>query len=477
MNEREINRYWKKIVNTMSEGLMMVGPDGTIVTVNQAFEQLTGYTAAEIIGRPCTMLECDACEGTMRASEHKWCRLFEKGEVIKCRCHILNKEGSYVPALKNAAVLKDDDGTPLGAVEILTDLSELDRLDQQVEQLSRRIDAEEGFHGLIGKSPAMQKVLDVIQKAAGSEAPVIIYGESGTGKELAARAIHQLGRRKKGPFVQFNCAALNEALLESELFGHIKGAFTGAYRHRQGRFEAASGGDIFLDEIGDVPLPIQVKLLRVLETKQFEHVGDHRPISVDVRIITATNKNLEELIARKQFREDLFFRINVFPIHLPPLRDHLEDIPLLVNTFMRRLRARTAKKISGLTAAAMERFMQYSWPGNVRELKSALEFAFVIAESGLIDIDQLPPKITEPRSKTIQSGPIPPAEIQFADSQNRLPPAYRSEEPAEKTALIAALRQTSGNQSQAARILGINRVTVWNRMKKYGIDLKKVLSA
>jgi len=474
MNEQEINRYWKKIVGTMNEGLMLVGLDGTIVMVNKAFEELTGYSADEVIGRPCTMLECDACEGALNSADHKWCRLFEKGEVIKCRCHILNRQGSYVPALKNAAVLKDNEGAPLGAVEILTDLSELDRLDQQVEQLSRRLDSQDGFHGLVGKSPAMQKVLDVIQKAADSEAPVIIYGQSGTGKELAARAIHELGRRKKGPFVQFNCAALNEALLESELFGHIKGAFTGAYRHRQGRFEAADGGDIFLDEIGDVPLSIQVKLLRVLETKQFEHVGDHRPISVDVRIITATNQNLEDLIARKQFREDLFFRINVFPIHLPPLQERLDDIPLLVNTFIRRLRSRTGKNISGLTAAAMECFMEYHWPGNVRELKSALEFAFVIAEKGLIDLDQLPPKITESQSP---AGPAMTIRSPAGSPANALGYPSPGRQPAEKIALIDALRQTGGNQSQAARILGINRVTVWNRMKKYGIDLKKVLSA
>jgi transcriptional regulator with GAF, ATPase, and Fis domain len=329
---------------------------------------------------------------------------------------------------------------------------------------------------MIGKSAIMQKVFDVIQKAAKSETPVIIYGESGTGKELVARAIHELGKRKEGSFVQFNCAALNEALLESELFGHIKGAFTGAYRHRQGRFEAADGGDIFLDEIGDVPLSIQVKLLRVLETKQFEHVGDDRPISVDVRVITATNKNLEELIAQKRFRDDLYFRINVFPIHLPPLRKRSEDIPLLVNTFIRRMRSRTGKDISRLTPAAMERFMQYHWPGNIRELKSALEFAFVIAEGEVIDIDQLPPKIAEPQRQFFSPGHQLSIGIDHNKTMETTILSSNPRDPAEKRMLIEALKKTNGNQSQAARILGINRVTVWNRMKKYGIDLKKILS-
>jgi two-component system response regulator HydG len=475
MKEQEINLFWKKVVNTMGEGLMVVGPDGIVVMVNEAFERLTGYTSKEIVGRPCTMIDCDACDLALQGSGEAWCRLFKEGKVLKRHCHIRSKKGGYVSALKNASVLKDEEGVSWGAVEILTDLSEFERLDKKVELLSRQLEEDVGFQGILGKSAPMQKLYDVLQKAARSEAPVIIYGESGTGKELAARAIHQLGKRKIEPFVQFNCAALNEALLESELFGHIKGAFTGAYRHRKGRFEAANGGDIFLDEIGDIPLSIQVKLLRVLETKQFEHVGDHRPITVDVRIITATNKNLEELVAQKIFRDDLFFRINVFPIYLPPLRERSEDIPLLVNTFIRRLRTRTAKKISGLTPAAMERFMEYHWPGNVRELKSALEFAFVSAEKGLIDLDQLPPNIVEPKL-TVGGlarirGEIPPSrnreEISTSTSAHG--------EKGEKEALIEALRRCNGNQTQAASLLGINRVTVWNRMKKYRIDLKKEL--
>ena len=228
-------------------------------------------------------------------------------------------------------MLRDEGGNVIGAVETITDLSELDRLDQEVVHLTRQLGEDFGFHGIIGESPAMKKVFDLLQRAATSEAPMIIYGESGTGKELVARAVHELGSRKNRPFVQLNCAALNESLLESELFGHTKGSFTGAYRHKVGRFEAADGGDLFLDEIGDIPLSVQVKLLRVLESKQFERVGDHRPIRVDVRFITATNKDLSALIEEKKFRDDLFFRINVIPIHLPPLRRRREDIPLLVH--------------------------------------------------------------------------------------------------------------------------------------------------
>ena len=478
MKEKEINRYWKKIINTMNDGLMVVGLDGAILTVNKAFEKLTGYTADDIVGKSCTLLDCDACERVIKKEGDQWrCGLFEPGQkdMKRCRCVITKKDGTLLPALKNASVLRDDQGQPLGMVENIADLSELDRLDHEVGQLSRQLDESGGFHGIIGKSTVMQKTFEVIEKAAKSDAPVVIYGESGTGKELVARAIHRLGRRKEGPYVQLNCAALNEALLESELFGHVKGAFTGAYRHRRGRFEAANEGDIFLDEIGDVPLSIQVKLLRVLESKQFERVGDHQPISVDVRIIAATNKNLDELIAQKRFREDFFFRINVFPIFLPPLRERTEDIPLLVNTFIPRLQTITGKQITGLTPNSMERFMRYRWPGNVRELKSALEFAFVIAEEGLIDLDQLPPNIAQMEWPSIQSNRFLTESSDQRNQQERSHVTDDFSESPEKEALIIALQQTNGNQTQAARLLGINRVTVWNRMKKYGIDLKRVL--
>jgi transcriptional regulator with GAF, ATPase, and Fis domain len=405
------------------------------------------------------MLKCDACEKILNRDDGRhWCSLFESRNsgIRKCRCQIRRKDGTYVSALKNASVLFDENGDVLGAVETLTDISELDRLDRQVTILSRQLDQADGYCGIVGRSEKMQHVFGIIEKAAHSDAPVIIQGESGTGKELVAHAIHERGERRSGPYVQVNCAALNESLLESELFGHVKGSFTGAFRDRKGRFESANGGDLFLDEIGDIPLSIQIKLLRSLETKRFERVGDDRPVSVDVRIITATNKNLLDLIARGAFREDLYFRINVIPIHLPPLRERREDIPLLVDTFMHRLKASTGKAIHGIRREALDRLLDYPFPGNIRELKAALQYAFTIAERGPLGCSHLPPQICGQQRS-------PAAGIPAADSNG----SRQREE------LIGALRRTRGNQTQAARLLGVNRVTVWNRMRKYGIDIKR----
>ncbi len=460
MQIKDINRHWERVINTMSEALLIISKEGRILSVNHSFEEMTGYTADDVFGRPCTLLECQACEMTINNDRGGWCKLFEpeQPEMRRCRCSIKKKDGTFLPALKNASVLRDDDGTVLGAVETLTDLSEVDRLDRKVEILSRQLDENSGFGGLIGGSDAMKMVYAIIDKAAHSDAPIIIFGESGTGKELVARAIHERGKRHAAPYVQLNCAALNESLLESELFGHVRGSFTGAFRDRTGRFESANGGDLFLDEIGDIPLSIQIKLLRVLETRQFERVGENTPISVDVRIITATNRNLLELIDQKRFREDLYFRINVIPIHLPPIRERKEDIPLLVNTFINRLELRTGKSIRGLTRQALNRFMEYHWPGNVREMKSALEYAFTVADKDTIDIDYLPPHMLNNDDSPVIAVGQPMIDHPGDDQRQQL---------------IEALNATGGNQSQAARLLGINRVTVWNRMRKYGINLKR----
>jgi len=460
LQEQKINLYLKEIINTMNDGLMVVSPGGDIIMVNQAFEKIMGYRREEIIGRPCTMLQCDACAATFADGQRRHCDLFRQGAAIRKRCLYMRKDGSYVHILKNASILRDEAGQVLGAVETLTDVSELDQRTEQIQQLSKLMDTAGDFHGMVGKSHDMQQVFTLTQKAAQSEAPVIICGESGTGKELVAHAIHALGRRREGPFITCNCAALNEALLESELFGHVKGAFTGAYTHRQGRFEAAHRGDIFLDEIGDLPSSIQIKLLRVLETKQFERVGEVRPISMDTRLITATHRDLESLVAAGRFREDLFFRINVIPIQLPPLRDRVDDVPLLVDYFLQHLRQRSGKAITGLTGETMEILLEQPWPGNVRELKGVLEYAFVVATDGLLTPEHLPPKLSQR-----QYTPAAP------------PAAGAAAAADEKTALINALRQTSGNQSQAAALLGVTRVTVWHRMKKHGIDVRKLITA
>jgi two-component system response regulator HydG len=459
MDEPGMYRNCREIINTMNDGLMVVAPDGTIMMVNRAFEEMIGYRRDEIIGQSCSLIHCDACAIARASGNGHWCDLFEQDSATRKPCMLMRKDGSYVHVLKNASILRDAAGEVLGALETLTDISEMAKRDEKIQQLSRLLEGEDGFYGIVGKSANMRRVFELTAKAAQSDAPVIIYGESGTGKELVAHAIHELGKRRDGPFIRFNCAALNEALLESELFGHVKGAFTGAYSHRQGRFEAAHGGDIFLDEIGDIPLSIQVKLLRVLETKQFERVGDVRPVTVDVRIITATHRDLESLVSQGNFREDLFFRINVIPIYLPPLRERLDDMPLLVNHFIQRLREQSGKAITGLTPDAMRLIMDQSWPGNVRELQGALEYAFVLAEKGLIHPEHLPPKIT---------GSAPDRKTLVEDRS--------SAGTDEKAALIAALNQTGGNQSRAAALLGVSRITVWHRMKKYGIDVKKLIA-
>ncbi|MHC1725135.1 MAG: sigma-54 interaction domain-containing protein [Syntrophobacteraceae bacterium] len=459
MDEQEMNRHLKEIINTMNDGVVLVSQDGAILMVNRALEQITGYSREELLGRQCSIFHCDACERVRAGGRSRWCELFDLGHAQKKACALMRKDGSYVHVLKNASLLKDEAGIVLGAVETITDISPIEQRDEKIEQLSKLLEVDSTFHGMVGKSQAMNRVFEIIRKAAQSEAPVIIHGETGTGKELVAHAIHNLGRRCDKPYIQLNCAALNEALLESELFGHVKGAFTGAYIHRKGRFEAANDGDIFLDEIGDIPLSIQVKLLRILETKQIERVGDHQPIRVDVRIITATNRNLDQLISQGSFREDFFFRINIVPIHLPPLRDRTEDIPLLVEHFIRKLSVKSGKNISGLSPESMNLFMGHLWPGNVRELRGALEYAFVVAEQGQIRPEHLPVRVSRPES-----------------IQRNVSPLSGLASSGEKQALIDALVNCSGNQTKAALELGINRVTVWHRIKKYGIDINELLA-
>ena len=452
----DLSKYWKTVVDTLPDGLMVFDAAGTIIAMNPAAEKLTGYRSEELIGHSCGVLNCTGCQVFDQGKEKPFCSLFATGAVREKQCLITNKAQRLVHVVKNASVLKDDNDHVIGAVEMFTDQSELVHKQMEVDSLRKTCHLEEGFHGIIGRSNAIQRVFDLVESVAPTAAPVMIMGPSGTGKELVARAIHEVSPRHNQPFIKVNCAALNESLLESELFGHEKGSFTGAERLRIGRFEAAHGGTIFLDEIGDIPLSTQVKLLRVLEEKEIERVGDHKPIQVDVRIVTATNKNLEELIREGTFREDLYFRISVFPLSIPALKDRREDIPVIVESFLEQHALKTRKEIVGIHPDAMEKLLGYEWPGNVRELKNAIEYACVLCTNRELQVRHLPPKIVPPgEDKPLQDD----GARQYLEREN----------------FLQVLRECDGNQSEVARRLEVSRVTVWKRIKKFGIDLKKDL--
>ena len=449
-----MNTYWKTVVGTIQDGVMIVDTAGLIISVNRAFELITGYSEEEILGHACSVLNCSACEIAREGEGHRFCLMFEKGALKMQKCILKRRDGRDVHVVKNASVLIDHEGKVTGAVETLTDITDLVDKEKQIETYRRELQDEDRFHGMIGISEPMQRTFTLIENAAHSDAPVIIYGESGTGKELVANAIHDLGPHREKPYIKVNCAALNESLLESELFGHVKGAFTGAHQTRLGRFEAARGGDIFLDEIGDLPLSTQVKLLRVLEDKVIERVGDNRSIHVDVRVISATNKDLRRLVDQKVYREDFFYRINVIPIVIPPLRERPSDIPLLAEAFFKRIQLKSGKKIRGISNSTLECLMQYGWPGNVRELKSAFEYAFVSCQDPKIEPQHLPSAVRNPRQSPLRSGSEPEGSL----------------DDIKKRRLMEALQKAGGNQSEAARILGISRTSVWNQMKRFSIQ-------
>jgi two-component system response regulator HydG len=455
--EIDIASHWGTVADTLHDAVLVVSPEGRIVRINQAGEELTGYSRAAIEGRNCRVLNCTGCKIIGKGSGEDYCGLFKAGEVRSKRCTITNRSGQQVVVLKRASVLKDEDGNLAGAVETLTDLTELNQKEREISLLRRSLQADQGFQGLVGNSPAMTGLHRLIETVARSDYPVLIQGASGTGKELVAEAIHHCGPRAEGPYLKVNCAALNPNLLESELFGHVKGAFTGADRDRVGRFEAAAGGDILLDEIGEIPPATQLRLLRVLQEKEIERVGENRPRPVNVRILAATNRDLAEQVRRGAFREDLYYRLDVVPVQVPGLAERREDIPLLVEHFLAQAAAKSGKDIVGLAPDAFELLNEYPWPGNVRELRHAVEYACVLCPGGLITTEHLPPKLRRPMS-------VPPA------SGSK---AVRRE--AERQKLIKALRQTGGNQSKAAELLGVCRTTVWNRINRLGIDCERDL--
>ncbi len=448
----------ESILHTLAEGLFIIDTNGIIQYCNSMLLEMTGKSREEIIGQTCCSLMRDRC------TPPPTCNLFKNGKLTNAECELTKTSGESIPVLKNAKVLLDSDGVVTGAVETLTDISSLRLSQNKVQELESHLKNRDRMGSIVGKSHAIREIFNLIELAAASNATVLITGETGTGKELAAAAIHQNSQRRDGPFVKLNCSALPEALLESELFGHAKGSFTGAIRDKIGKFELADKGTLFLDEIGELSPLIQVKLLRFLQEREFERVGDNVVRRSDVRIIAATHRDLRKMIYDGIFREDLFYRLKVFPIHIPSLRERKEDIGLLIDHFISRFNTETGKKIEGLTHDAAITMMDYCWPGNIRELENAIEHAFVTCQDARIDLFDLPLEI---RKVELRKGICITSAPEIMPQRQYPFPLRRAQLTDDE--FIRVLKECNGNQSETARRLGIDRTTVWRKMKKVGI--------
>lgn len=454
-------RFARYLLESMADGVFTLNREGEITSWNASMEKISGYSAREALGRTCTMLRFNLCLKRSCPSGIKECGIYERGAVDAKECALRHKDGHDVPVLKSARLVKNSHDSVIGIVETVTDLTELKNARRQIEEISRKLGEVHRLDNIIGKSRAMRDVFTAIRAASASEATVLIQGESGTGKELVAGAIHYNSDRAGKPLVTVNCSALTESLLESELFGHAKGAFTGAIRDRKGRFEEAGGGAVFLDEIGEVSPYIQVKLLRVLQEREIERVGESRRRKIDLRVMAATNRDLYQLVRTGEFRQDLYYRLKVFPIDVPPLRHRKEDIPLLASHFIAQQNKKTDKQIQGLSQTALRLFMDHAWPGNVRELENAIEHAFVLCGEKEIDIFDLP---VELRKAEYQPGSATRSSV-FHDR-----PAYRDRLTKEN--LESLLTECNWNKAEVARRVGLSRTAIWKYMKKWEIPLK-----
>ena len=468
------------LMDAIPDGLVLLDASCRIRRWNKAMVELTGYTSTEAVGRLCSFLECRDPRTGERIDVEKRC-VFSTDtaptSIKQFECTIRAKSGEDIPIMKNGQVLRDAAGRATGFVETVTDLRPVKQLERELATLRHDAVPVRSLGPLVGSSRAMLDVYDRIRLAAGSDVTVLVEGETGTGKELVARAIHSMSARSDSPLVTVNCSALSENLLESELFGHVKGAFTGATADKAGRIEMAEGGTLFLDEIGDISPLIQLKLLRVLQEHEYERVGESTTRKANVRFLAATHRKLKQRVSEGAFREDFYYRIRVFSIAVPPLRERREDIPLLCDAFIRKLNRSTGRRIKRLSHEATHCFMDYCWPGNVRELENAIEHAFVTCHHDCIERDDLPYEIRSAYQREIECRDRLPsttagqtgaadtgASRQFAVSSA---PAAT---PLTRDTLVDMLQACHGNKSEAARRLGINRTTVWRKMKQWGLD-------
>lgn len=435
------------ILESISDGVFTVGRDWQITSFNRAAEKITGVPREEAIGRHCSeVFRSSMCEGNCALR-----KTIESGNpIIAHACYIVNADGERVPASVSTAVLKDEDGSVIGGAETFRDLSEL-------ESLRKQISGRYTLGDLVSHSKAMKPVFEMTSSVANSDITALIHGETGTGKELLARAIHGMSARADKPFVAINCAALPDNLLESELFGYKKGAFTGAVQDREGRIDQAKDGTIFLDEIGEISPALQVRLLRVLQEHTYEPLGSNETKTSNARIIAATHRDLSKLVETGEFREDLFYRINVIRLDLPPLRDRKEDLPLLIDHFIERFNRIHRKQITGLTNGAHSLLMTHNWPGNVRELENMIERAFVLCNGSKIEIRHLPHEL---------SGKAPGMNEEAQDIRV-------ARHTAEAQSIMKALENNNFNRLATARELGIHKTTLFRKIKALGLQLPK----
>src|SRR4030066_490522 len=396
MKKREPDQFFNVILNSIADGVFTTDNDGKITFMNKAGEEITGFSNREAIGHYCfDIFRADICQSRCALKE----TLKTKKEIINLPATILKKGGQKVPISISTAVLKNERGQIIGGVETFRDLSAM-------EELKKELSEKYTLGDIISKNHLIHDIFNILPNIAGSDSTVLIQGASGTGKELFAKAIHNLSLRKNKPFIKVNCGALPDTLLESELFGYEKGAFTDARKDKPGRFALAHGGAIFLDEVGDLSPSLQVKLLRVLQEKEYEPLGSTSAKKADVRIIAATNKDLWKLVNEGKFRDDLYYRLNVVKIDLPSLSQRREDIPLLIDAFIRKFNVKMGKKISGVSDKVLRLLLKYDYPGNVRELENIIEHAFVLCGEDRIDLDCLPKEITGGQMGVASSLPI-----------------------------------------------------------------------